>query len=123
MLGNPIARYVARLHWTQVLHFLDSGIHLEPSYTQHPSTIPCHTNIMNTIKNIIGWYGVLAILVAYGLVSFQILDVDMWAYQVLNITGAVALVCDALRHKDYAPMTLNIAWILIGTISLIRMLV
>lgn len=78
---------------------------------------------MNTIKNIIGWYGVLAILVAYGLVSFQILDVDMWAYQVLNITGAVALVCDALRHKDYAPMTLNIAWILIGTISLIRMLV
>lgn len=42
----------------------------------------------NFIDEIIGWYGMVAILLAYGLVSFGYLSASGLFYQVLNFTGA-----------------------------------
>lgn len=42
----------------------------------------------NFIDEIIGWYGMAAILLAYGLVSFNVLSASGIFYQVLNFTGA-----------------------------------
>ncbi len=36
-----------------------------------------------------GWYGAIAIVSAYYMASFEILDVQSIFYQLLNITGAL----------------------------------
>jgi hypothetical protein len=36
-----------------------------------------------------GWYGTIAIIAAYYMTSFGILDVQSITYQLLNITGAL----------------------------------
>lgn len=41
-----------------------------------------------SIDEIIGWYGMGAILLAYALVSFNFLSVSSTIYQLLNFTGA-----------------------------------
>ena len=68
-----------------------------------------------------GWYGVLAILGAYGLLSFGFIVSDHPVYQLLNLTGAVALSIDAWVDRDYQPVVLNIIWMLIAFISLLRL--
>ena len=70
--------------------------------------------------DILGWYGVAAILAAYALLNFEVLSVkDAW-YQVLNITGAAGLIVEAGYKKDYEPVVLNIVWLLIAAFAIIR---
>lgn len=70
-------------------------------------------------SEIAGWYGVIAILLAYGLLSFQVITSGLW-YQLLNATGAAAIVIDALDDKNWQPAVLNIVWAAIAVFSLLR---
>ncbi len=73
-----------------------------------------------TITEVLGWYGVVALLAAYGLASFGVITAsDAW-FQVLNITGAVGIVADALGQKNWQPAVLNIVWAVIGAIALAK---
>jgi mannosyltransferase OCH1-like enzyme len=71
----------------------------------------------------LGWYGVAAILIAYAGNSFGFVAADHWLYIVLNITGGIGIVIDALGQKNYQPAVLNTIWAVIGTIALIRLFV
>lgn len=42
----------------------------------------------NLIDEVVGWYGMAAILSAYALVSFNFLPASNIIYQLLNFTGA-----------------------------------
>lgn len=70
------------------------------------------------IKQIIGWYGVMAIVVAFALLNFGVLDTDSLAYQLLNITGSISIIIEASSKKDYQPVVLNIVWLLVATYGL-----
>ncbi len=70
----------------------------------------------------IGWYGVFAILTAYILVSFQIIQSNTVIFQVLNFTGAIAIIVDAYNDKNYQPVVLNIIWAVIAFLALLRLL-
>jgi hypothetical protein len=75
------------------------------------------------IREIFGWYGVGAIILAYTLVSFSIIETtNMW-YQVLNGTGAICVAVDAYYDKNYQPAVLNIVWTLIALVALLKMFV
>jgi len=66
----------------------------------------------------VGWYGVLAILGAYTLVSFGVLNpLNLW-YQLLNLTGAFAIIVHSFSKKDYQPGVLNIIWMIIAIIAI-----
>lgn len=54
-----------------------------------------------------GWYGVVAILLAYVLVTFEMLTPSGTAYQLLNATGALGVLLDAYTDKNYQPFVLN----------------
>lgn len=58
----------------------------------------------------VGWYGVGAILVAYGLSNFRVIPPAGILYQALNLTGALAIVVEAKSKKDKQPMILNLVW-------------
>ncbi len=77
----------------------------------------------NKITEIIGWYGVAAIIGAYGLISFLILKpTDFW-YLTLNITGAIGIIIDALNDKNYQPVVLNIIWVIIALAAIVKILI
>ncbi len=77
---------------------------------------------MKTFIEAFGWYGMVAIVLAYALVSFSFLQAtDIW-YQVLNGTGAVGIVVISLYKKAYQPGVLNIIWAVIALVAIVRIM-
>jgi hypothetical protein len=70
---------------------------------------------------IIGWIGMILILVAYFLISFDIVTVHNIWFQLLNIVGSFGLVLVAFGRRDWQPMVLNIVWILIGIVAILKL--
>lgn len=71
----------------------------------------------------VGWYGVIAILLAYLLNSLDIIDTSNILYSILNLTGALGIIIDAYKQKNYQPVVLNIIWALIAVISLVKLFI
>ena len=74
-------------------------------------------------ENYFGWYGVLAILVAYLLLSLNVLAAKSLAYQLLNLTGAAGIIVEALAKKDAQPAALNAIWAVIAIIAIAHIIV
>ena len=75
-----------------------------------------------TIFTFLGWYGMVAILLAYGLLSFNFLHPHDFSYQLLSGSGAIGLIFEASHQNDRPVVVLNSIFALIAIISLIRIL-
>ena len=75
-----------------------------------------------TITEVVGWYGTVAILGAYALVSFEIVEPTSFLYQVLNGTGAIGIVIISFSKKAYQPGVLNLIWAVIALIAIVKIL-
>ena len=73
------------------------------------------------VVDVLGWYGTVAILSAYALSSFDVLEQGA-LYQLLNLTGAagVGLVCWVKRA--WQPLGLEVVWALVAAVALARTL-
>lgn len=76
----------------------------------------------NRIIEVFGWYGTAAIVLAYLLVSFSVLEATNIWYQVLNGTGALGIVLVSFHKRNYQPGVLNIIWTAIAAIAIIRII-
>ncbi len=76
--------------------------------------------MQNKIPEILGWYGMVAILVGFILISFDYVNSHSLIYQALNFTGAIGIALNAFTKRDHPAMSLNILFALIALISLIR---
>jgi hypothetical protein len=76
----------------------------------------------NAIEEAVGWYGTVAILSAYALVSFGFLQASSLPFQLLNLTGALGIVYISLKKKAYQPGVLNIAWAVIALVAIAGLL-
>ncbi len=70
-----------------------------------------------------GWYGVSAIIVAYALVSSNIVDSDSLAYQLLNLTGALGIIVLSIHKKVNQSILLNIVWAAIALAAIVTIIV
>lgn len=70
----------------------------------------------------IGWYGMAAILVAFVAVSFDYIGVHEWTYQVLNLSGGLALAYSSLSKKAYPAATLNLVFAVVAAVAMLRQL-
>ena len=77
---------------------------------------------MKLLAEILGWYGAGAILLAYALVSFSVLDSTSVWWQLLNASGALGIVIVSFSKKTYQPGVLNAIWFLIAIIGLAKVL-
>lgn len=68
-----------------------------------------------------GWVGVLAILLAYALISFEIVEAQSYWYHGLNLGGGVGIIIDAVADKNYQPVVLNIIWALIALYAISKL--
>jgi hypothetical protein len=76
-----------------------------------------------TYISLVGWYGVIAILVAYALVTFKLVDGDNLLYQLLNLTGAIGIGTVAATKRDAQPVVVNAVWALVALIAIVRIIV
>ncbi|MFA5935455.1 MAG: hypothetical protein WC787_01190 [Patescibacteria group bacterium] len=77
---------------------------------------------MKSFIEIVGWYGTVAIVLGYALVSFSFLQPTSIHYQLLNATGALGIVTVSFYKKAYQPGVLNIIWAIIALIAVARIL-
>ncbi|WP_299252292.1 hypothetical protein [uncultured Aquimarina sp.] len=74
------------------------------------------------VTQIIGWIGAIAYVLAYLLLSLEILKSDQELFHSLNTFGAICLVINALPVNDYPTIAVNTVWGLIGVVSIIRII-
>jgi hypothetical protein len=68
-----------------------------------------------TIVGAIGWFGALALLSAYWLVTVQRITVRSLVYGLLNATGSLALVINGTDHSAWPSVALNLIWLVIAS--------
>ena len=71
---------------------------------------------------VFGWYGTVAIVLAYALVSFSVLNATNIWYQLLNATGALGIVAISFYKHTYQPGVLNIIWAVIALLAIGKIL-
>lgn len=67
-----------------------------------------------------GWYGMIALIVAYFLVSFSWIPADGITFQLLNLTGGVGLLIVAASKGVLQSVILNLFWAIIGITAIVR---
>ncbi len=78
---------------------------------------------MKKIISIYGWVGVLIIILAYVLVSFNILKPTNIVYQAMNCIGALGMIIESYDKKDYQSTVLNIVWASIALIAILKLFI
>lgn len=74
------------------------------------------------LAELAGWYGTVAILAAYVLVSFSIISGDGLVFQLLNLTGALGIIAIAAYKKVRQSIVLNVFWSVVAVVALIRLI-
>jgi len=72
------------------------------------------------VVELAGWAGAALILFAYLLVSSGRLTGQSPAFQWMNLLGAAGFVVNGLWHGAIPSASLNVAWMLIAGVALVR---
>jgi len=78
---------------------------------------------MELFVDILGWIGSVAVLMAYGLNSYQKLKSNSIIFYLLNIVGGVFLIVYTVYKEAYANTFINIVWVVVAIPALIKVLV
>ena len=95
---------------------------LKKPYWHDPGVRQCYTWCMKRFIELFSWYGTGAIVLAYALVSFSVFQPTNIIYQLLNGSGALAIVVVSFRKHAYQPGVLNIIWTLIALVAIVNIL-
>ncbi len=74
-------------------------------------------------KDIIGWVGVLLVLCAFILITLGTISSKDMLYGILNAVGALGIIISSYKKKDFQPVALNVVWLLVAMIGIIRSVV
>ena len=72
----------------------------------------------NLLVDILGWVGVAALLLAYGLVSAKKVPGDAPLYQILNLAGSGLLIVNSFYYGALPSVGVNVVWIVIAALTL-----
>ena len=75
------------------------------------------------INELIGWLGTILVFTAYLLLSMDIINSSDLLYQVLNAFGAICIMYISFEKKTYQTGVLNLVWLVIAVISIIKLLI
>ena len=77
---------------------------------------------LRVLVEILGWYGLIAVVIAYASVSLSFVSPNNYVYQFLNLSGAVGLGLVAFVKKAYQNGVLNLVWGGIAVLALVRLI-
>lgn len=78
---------------------------------------------ISDLVNLVAWLGPFAILLAYALASFGVIEARSFIFQGLSLGGGLILAYIALRRRDYQPATLNIILSVIALITILSLVI
>lgn len=73
-------------------------------------------------RELTGWLGVLLILLAYSLVTLEVLHPSSTLYGVMNLFGALGIIASSYSKRDFQPVFLNLVWLLVAAIGIFKSL-
>jgi hypothetical protein len=73
------------------------------------------------LVDIAGWVGAVLILAGYGLLTAGRLTSRDPAYQWMNVVGAIGFIINSAWHAAWPSAILNVIWVGIGVVALVRM--
>lgn len=76
----------------------------------------------NNHLQLIGWLGMVAILLAYFLMTFSLIEPLGFMYHFLNLAGSAGIVLITWKRKDTQPMMLNVIWMIIAIVALFQLI-
>ena len=68
----------------------------------------------------IGWLGSVFVVAAYFSVSYDRFRMSPFLYQALNAAGSFCLIINTAYYRAYPSASVNVIWLLIALIALIR---
>lgn len=74
------------------------------------------------LYEIVGWYGTVAIIMAYAGNSFNLFSSNSLLYQLLNFTGAIGIITISLHKKVFQSVALNIVWGFVAIVAIFSIL-
>ncbi|TSC84848.1 MAG: Uncharacterized protein G01um101413_232 [Parcubacteria group bacterium Gr01-1014_13] len=77
--------------------------------------------MIKILNEIIGWLAALAILLAYFLISFEVIEAAGLTYQLLNVAGACGIAYISLLKRAYQSVFLNIVWLIIAMVVIVKL--
>ncbi|MDN5275530.1 MAG: hypothetical protein JWN33_179 [Candidatus Saccharibacteria bacterium] len=72
------------------------------------------------VRGIVGWIGVLLVLSAFILTTFEIISAKDLPYGVLNALGAVGIIISSHAKRDFQPIALNAVWLLVAAFGILK---
>lgn len=73
------------------------------------------------IFDILGWIGMVLVLIAYGLLSANKIT-NGKIYQILNILASIFMAIGLLPKNAWFSFALQIAWAIIGVVAIIKII-
>ena len=73
---------------------------------------------LDLLVEIVGWIGSIAILLAYGLNSYQKIKSNSLPFLFLNLSGGLFLIAYSLYKDAYANIFINLVWVVIAILAL-----
>lgn len=77
-------------------------------------------NQLKRAIELLGWIGVVLVLLAYFLNNFELIDTKNIFYPLMNLAGSVFIILSSADNKDWQPIVLNIVWGLIALAGLVQ---
>jgi hypothetical protein len=72
------------------------------------------------IVNVVGWLGTALLIGAYGLITAGRVPATGLAFQLMNLFGGGFLMVNSAYYSAWPSAGLNLVWVFIGTIGLVR---
>lgn len=91
---------------------------LNPELTTDPKKVTKKAG-WEVTSEALGWIGVLLVLTAYGLITFEVIQAGSLLFMGLNLVGAIGIALDAWEDKNIQPVALNIVWAVIAVVGIV----
>ena len=75
---------------------------------------------LDVLMEVVGWIGAVLILAGYALLTAEKVTSKSVSYQAMNVIGATGFIANGVWHKAWPSAILNIIWVGIGVVALIR---
>lgn len=77
----------------------------------------------NALQETLGWAGAVMLLAAFALTSYGIWAGTSMEYQLLNLVGSVLLAIYTYLKRAYPNTVLNVIWVVISMVAILRIFI
>ncbi|MFZ2253200.1 MAG: hypothetical protein WAW13_03455 [Minisyncoccia bacterium] len=71
--------------------------------------------------NAVGWFGMITLLVSYGLVSNGVIVPTGYWYNIMNIVGGLTIAYSLLPLRAWPTIVLELCFVSIGLVAIVKL--